>query len=72
MREVVGTNQHWRSFYAEPRPCMADLLVDGIEDRIPKWYAGKYRKSDLLEEAYEATDFFPPWARRGRGPLTAP
>ena len=38
---------------------MADLLVDGVENRIPKWYAGKYRKSDLLDEAYEATDFFP-------------
>ncbi len=65
MREVVGTNQHWRSFYAEPRPCMADLLVDGIEDRIPKWYAGKYRKSDLLKEAYEATDFFPALGEKG-------
>ena len=44
---------------------MADLLIDGIEDRIPKWYAGKYRKSDLLEEAYEATDFFPALGDKG-------
>ena len=63
--EVVGTNQQWRAFYAEPRPCMADLLVNGIADRIPKWYAGKYRKSDLLEEAYEATDFFPALGEKG-------
>ncbi len=65
MSEVVGTNQQWRAFYAEARPCMADLLIDGIEDRIPKWYAGKYRKSDLLEEAYEATDFFPALGEKG-------
>jgi len=65
MSEVVGTNQQWRAFYAEARPCMADLLIDGIEDRIPKWYAGKYRKSDLLEEAYEATDFFPALGKKG-------
>ena len=65
MKEVVGTKQQWRAFYAEARPCMADLLIDGIEDRIPKWYAGKYRKSDLLEEAYEATDFFPALGEKG-------
>jgi PAS domain S-box-containing protein len=66
MKQVIGTNQQWRSFYAEARPCMADLLIDGVEDRIPKWYAGKYRKSDLLDEAYEATDFFPNLGERGR------
>lgn len=65
MNEVVGTNQHWRAFYAEARPCMADLLVDGISDRIPMWYAGKYRESDLLEEAFEATDFFPALGKKG-------
>ena len=66
MSEVVDTNQHWRAFYASERPCMADLLIDGAENRIPKWYAGKYRKSDLLEEAYEATDFFPDLGEKGR------
>ncbi len=65
MSEVVGTKQHWRAFYAEPRPCMADLLVDGTADRVPKWYEGKYRKSDLLEEAFEATDFFPDLGDKG-------
>jgi len=57
--EIIGTNKQWRAFYAEERPCMADLIVDGITERIPKWYEGKYEKSSLLEEAYEATDFFP-------------
>src|SRR5208283_4506238 len=66
MSAVLDTNQHWRAFYAEERPCMADLLVDGAENRIPQWYAGKYKKSDLLEEAYEATDFFPDLGKKGR------
>jgi len=66
MSEVVGTNEQWRAFYAEERQCMADLLVDGISERIQKWYEGKYSKSDLLEEAYEATDFFPDLGERGR------
>jgi len=57
--EIIGTNQHWRAFYREERPCMADLLVDNALDIIPKWYFEKYTKSRLIEEAYEATDFFP-------------
>ena len=66
MSEVVGTNKQWKAFYAEQRPCMADLLVDGASERIPKWYEGKYTKSDLLEEAYEATDFFPNLGENGK------
>ena len=66
MDKIVGTNEQWRAFYAEERPCMADLIVDGIAGRIPKWYEGKYSKSDLLDEAYEATDFFPDLGERGK------
>ena len=66
MHEVVGTNKQWKAFYAEERPCIADLLVDGASERIPKWYEGKYTKSELLEEAYEATDFFPDLGENGR------
>jgi diguanylate cyclase (GGDEF)-like protein len=25
--EVVGTREHWRAFYAQERPCLADLLL---------------------------------------------
>jgi PAS domain S-box-containing protein len=64
--EIVGTNRQWRAFYDEERPCMADLILNGISERIPKWYAGKYRRSELLEEAYEATDFFPALGEEGR------
>ncbi|MCX5828500.1 MAG: PAS domain-containing protein [Deltaproteobacteria bacterium] len=63
--QIVGTNQQWRAFYAEERPCMADLIIDGITERIPKWYVDKYHKSDLLDEAYEATDFFPALGKEG-------
>lgn len=64
--DVIGTNQHWRAFYATERPCMADLLMESQWDKIPKWYTGKYKKSDLLENAYEATDFFPDLGEKGR------
>ena len=65
--EVLGTADHWRAFYRSgARPCLADLLVDQDFDAIESWYAGKCRKSPLIEEAYEATDFFPELAEEGR------
>lgn len=56
---VIGTNLHWRAFYPEERPCMADLLVDGDMEKIPIWYTGKFSSSKYVDGAYEATDFFP-------------
>ena len=65
--EVLGTADHWRAFYRSgSRPCLADLLVDQDFDAIESWYAGKCRKSPLIEEAYEATDFFPELGEGGR------
>ncbi len=63
--DVLGTDNWWPAFYPEKRPCMADLLIDGAVDQIPKWYAGKFAKSRLLEGAYEAIDFFPALGKDG-------
>ena len=58
--EVVGTDRDWRAFYGTARPCMADLLVDeATPEVISHWYNGISNKSSLIEDAYEATDFFP-------------
>ncbi|HVO66856.1 MAG TPA: PAS domain S-box protein [Syntrophales bacterium] len=57
--EVIGTTHYWRAFYSKERPVMADLIVDQALEAIPQWYFEKYVKSRLLDEAYEATDFFP-------------
>jgi PAS domain S-box-containing protein len=64
--EVIGTNRHWRAFYSKERPCLADLLVDGVPADLKKWYGSKIRKSDLIEDAYESTDFFPDLEESGR------
>ena len=64
--DVVGTRQHWRAFYSSERPCMADLLVDESPETASRWYAGKHIKSTLIEDAYEATDFFPDLGDRGK------
>ena len=64
-KEVIGTNQQWRAFYDQERPCLADLLVDGHMERIAELYAGKCSKSRLVPDAYEATDYFPALGKKG-------
>jgi len=65
-KDIVRTDRHWKAFYDEKRPCMADLLLDGKIDDIPQWYPGKYMASDLIEGAYEAIDFFPRMGPSGK------
>mgnify|MGYP001378384238 CR=1 FL=1 len=64
--EVIGSKDHWKAFYREHRPTMADLIVDDRQGDFPLWYLGKYRKSQLVEDAYECTDFFPGLGRGGK------
>ncbi len=28
--DVIGTKEHWRGFYDSPRPCLADLVLNGV------------------------------------------
>jgi len=37
--EVIGTREHWRGFYEEPRPCLADLIAQGRTSEIDALYA---------------------------------
>jgi PAS domain S-box-containing protein len=64
--DVIGTRNHWKAFYRKKRPCLADLLVEGKKSLIARWYEGKGRRSDLVEEGYGATDFFPSLGPAGR------
>jgi PAS domain S-box-containing protein len=63
--EIIGTNRQWQAFYPKERPCMADLLVDNVIEKIPQWYEGKYAKSKVVDRAYEATDYFPHIGKSG-------
>ncbi len=63
--DVVGTKLHWKAFYRTERPCLADLIVDGTLD-MSEWYSGKYQKSELIEGAFAATDYFPDIGDSGR------
>jgi len=65
---VVGTREHWRAFYRTPRPCLADLIIDGAgEGDAARYYSDKgFRASDLIPGSYEAEDFFPAFGDGGR------
>ncbi len=64
---IIGTDEQWRAFYADKRPVMADLIADGISGKkLKSLYPGKYRKSSLIDGAYEVEDFFPDLGRNGK------
>ncbi len=57
--DMKGTKMQWQAFYGSERPCLADLIIGEEPDALGKWYSGKYRRSSLIEDAFEAVDFFP-------------
>ncbi|PLY48302.1 PAS domain-containing sensor histidine kinase [Janthinobacterium sp. ROICE36] len=57
--EMVGTRDHWKAFYPQPRACLADLLVaDDISLGENDLYLGKLKRSPVIPGAFEAEDFF--------------
>ncbi len=65
--EIVGTNKQWLPFRPEERPLMADVIVDEMdEEEIQKYYGRAWRKSALIEGAYEAEEFFPHIGEKGK------
>lgn len=66
-REIIGTDGQWRAFYKEKRPVLADLVVDRtVAKEIEAYYQGKCKKSDLIDNAYEAEDFYPALGEHGK------
>ena len=65
--DIIGTRNQWRAFYPEQRPVLADLVLDGAnEGEIEHLYRDKFRRSELIEGAYEAEDYFPGFGDGGR------
>lgn len=65
-KQVIGTHHHWKGFYAQKRPLMADLVVENVsEEKISELYDGKYKPS-IVEESIEAEDFFPSMGNKGK------
>jgi len=65
--QIIGTNMQWKVFYKEPKPVMADNMLDNrSEDELLKFYGNKGRKSATIDCAYEAEDFFPDLGKDGK------
>lgn len=65
--EMIGRSEHWRAFYPTARPILSDLVIDGVPDAmVEQHYRGKFRRSALIEDAYEVEDFFPNFGLEGR------
>jgi PAS domain S-box-containing protein len=62
--EVMGTSNHWKAFYAAPRTCLADLLVDGNEEMIARQYPDVGQP--CADGRRVCTDFFPDMRGGGR------
>jgi len=57
--KIIGTNHHWQPFRSEERPIMADLVLNGMKEREAwKYYGTRWNRSSLIEEAFEAEEFF--------------
>jgi PAS domain S-box-containing protein len=65
--EAIGTKNHWRPFYDKERLLMADLILNDKPDQaIEKHYKGQSRKSDYVEDAFDAINFFPNLGEQGK------
>ena len=65
--ELVGTDRQWVPFRSAKRPTMADVIVGEMsEDDVSKYYGSSWRKSGLINEAYEAEEFFPHLGKDGK------
>ncbi len=64
--EMIGTQNQWIAFYASKRPTLADLIIEGGKDEaVSHFYENKYKKSTLVDDAFEAEDFFPDIGEHG-------
>lgn len=64
--EAVGTDKPWYPFYHEKRPTMADLIIDGHIEDMKRLYAGKFRRSTIVKDTWEAEDYFPHFPGGGK------
>ena len=65
--ELVGTDRQWVPFRSAKRPTMADVIVGEMsEEDVSKYYGSSWRKSGLINEAYEAEEFFPHLGKDGK------
>lgn len=65
--QMLGGAQTWRAFYAEARPTLAELIVDGrVESDGTRYYGEGLQRSPLLADSYAYEGFYPQLGPSGR------
>jgi diguanylate cyclase (GGDEF)-like protein/PAS domain S-box-containing protein len=66
-QEIVGTDRQWQPFYAQPRPVLADLIVDGDRESVRDYYGRLgMKESAFINGGVEGESYFPDLAGRER------
>ena len=64
---MIGTRRQWEPFWDSERSSMADVILDQIpESQMERLYGKSWRRSALIEGAYEAEVFFPKLGENGK------
>lgn len=57
--DMIGSTEAWRSFSPHPRPCLANLVLDGASRAdLEQFFTGKIADSSILPGAIEVEEFF--------------
>ncbi len=65
--QIVGTRRPWKAFYQKKRDVLANVVISkDPEKRLETYYKDKYKKSSLIQNAYEAEGFFPQMGKSGK------
>ncbi|MEI7858064.1 MAG: PAS domain-containing protein [Methanomicrobiales archaeon] len=54
--DIIGTRRQWQAFYPEERPCLSDLVIDGVTDRIREWYPDVGQQPESHEGTFAAEE----------------
>ncbi|OGQ99413.1 MAG: hypothetical protein A2521_12690 [Deltaproteobacteria bacterium RIFOXYD12_FULL_57_12] len=55
--EMLGTSDHWRPFYKEQRPCLADIVITGDFYQLPQLYQ-VFNRSSLIPDGLYAEGWY--------------
>jgi PAS domain S-box-containing protein len=56
--DVVGIDNHWKAFYSQKRPTLADIIIDGAFEQLPSLY-GSFMRSVLVPNGLHAEGWHP-------------
>ena len=56
-KDMLGTKDHWKPFYPEPRPCLSDIIISGDLKSLPDLYE-EFGRSTLIPNGLHAEGWY--------------